>query len=353
MTGRGTWGAGGAARPQRPRRPRPQRPRGPLLAPLLVVAIAFCMQSGSALATKVIGAVGIVDALWLRTAIAALILIAVRPRSLRLPPRQQRATVALLALSLLGMNLSFYGAISVAPLGIVVAIEFAGPLVVAVVGSRRPVDFVWIALAAAGIAALVGPRGSIGLGGLVLSLSAGMFWGLYLVFARRAVSSLEPLHVTTLMFCGSAVLLTPVALLFAPRLAQQPSAVGAGRPGRRALLGGALLRRAGGPAAGARRHLQRAAQPGTGDRGTDGIPDHRPDTERARRRGDRGGDGRGGWGELERGDPPRSSSPAARRRRPGLTRSDRGAAVVPGAPGSQIPVSTAILPRLIALSTVS
>ena len=133
-------GRRGAAAP-----PAPPRSRGPLLAPLLVVAIAFSFQSGSALATKVIGAVGIVDALWLRTAIAALILIAVRPRSLRLPPRGQRATVALLALSLLGMNLSFYGAISVAPLGIVVAIEFAGPLVVAVLGSRRPVDFVWVA----------------------------------------------------------------------------------------------------------------------------------------------------------------------------------------------------------------
>ncbi len=204
------------------------RQRGPLLAPLLVVAIAFMFQTGSALATKVIGAVGIVDALWLRTALAAFILIAVRPRSLRLPPRRQRATVALLALSLLGMNLSFYGAISVAPLGIVVAIEFGGPLVVAVVGSRRLTDFVWVALAAAGIAALVGPRGSIGPGGLVLSLSAGLFWGLYLVFGRRAVSTLEPLHVTTLMVTGSAVLLTPVALLFAPRLAQHPSAVALG-----------------------------------------------------------------------------------------------------------------------------
>ena len=152
--------------------------RGPLLAPLLVVVIAFSMQSGSALATKVIGAVGVVDANWLRTATAALILIAVRPRSLRLPPRGQRLTVALLALSLLCMNLSFYGAISVAPLGIVVAIEFSGPLVVAVVGSRRLVDFVWVALAAAGIVALVGPSGSVGLAGLALSLSAGLFWGL-------------------------------------------------------------------------------------------------------------------------------------------------------------------------------
>ena len=86
----------------RPSRGSPSR--GPLLAPLLVVAIAFSMQSGSALATRVIGSVGVVDALFLRTAIAALILIAVRPRSLRLPPRGQRATVAALALSLLGMN---------------------------------------------------------------------------------------------------------------------------------------------------------------------------------------------------------------------------------------------------------
>jgi inner membrane transporter RhtA len=210
------------------RKARERARRSPLLAPLLVVAIAFMFQSGSALATKVIGAVGVVDALWLRTAVAALILIAVRPRSLRLPPRGQRRPVALLALSLLGMNLSFYGAISVAPLGIVVAIEFAGPLVVAVLGSRRPADFVWVALAAAGIAALVGPSGSIGPGGLALSLSAGLFWGLYLVFGRRAVSSLEPLHVTTLMLSGSAILLTPIVVLFAPRFAQHPSAIALG-----------------------------------------------------------------------------------------------------------------------------
>jgi inner membrane transporter RhtA len=199
-----------------------------LLAPLLVVAIAFSMQSGSALATKVIGSVGVVDALWLRTAIAALILIAVRPRSLRLPPREQRATVALLALSLLAMNLSFYGAISVAPLGVVVSIEFVGPLAVAVAGTRRLIDVVWIVLAAGGIVALVGPSGSIGLSGLLLALSAGTFWGVYLVLGRRAVSALEPLHVTTLMLAGSAILLTPLLAFSGQRLAQHPSAVALG-----------------------------------------------------------------------------------------------------------------------------
>jgi len=206
----------------------PRAARGPLVAPLLVIVIAFMMQSGSALATKVIAAVGVVDANWLRTTTAALILIAVRPRSLRLPPPGQRRTVGLLALSLLCMNLSFYGAISLAPIGIVVAIEFSGPLVVAVLGSRRPSDFVWVGLAAVGIAVLVGPSGSIGLGGLVLALSAALFWGLYLVLARRALGVLEPLHVTTLIFTGSALMLTPVALLFAPRLAHHPSAVALG-----------------------------------------------------------------------------------------------------------------------------
>jgi inner membrane transporter RhtA len=199
-----------------------------LLAPLLVILIAFSMQSGSALATHLIGTVGVLDALWLRTAIAALILIAVRPASLRLPPREQRVTVALLALALLGMNLSFYGAISVAPLGIVVSIEFAGPLAVAVIGSRRLVDFVWIALAAAGIVTLAGPSGSVSAVGVVLSLSAGFFWGAYLVLGRRAVTDLEPLAVTTLMITGSAVLLTPALLVFGGRLVDHPPAVALG-----------------------------------------------------------------------------------------------------------------------------
>jgi len=125
--------------------------RAGLAAPLLVVAVAFCFQTGSALATRVISAVGLVDALWLRTAIAAIILVAVRPRSLRLPPKGRRRPIALLTLSLLAMNLSFYGAISHAPLGIVVAIEFLGPLAVAVMGLRRKLDFLWIGLALAGV----------------------------------------------------------------------------------------------------------------------------------------------------------------------------------------------------------
>lgn len=202
--------------------------RAVLAAPFLVVAVAFCFQTGSALATRVISSLGILDALWLRTAIAAVILVAVRPRSLRLPPKGSRRPIVLLTLSLLAMNLSFYGAISQAPLGIVVAIEFLGPLAVAVMGVRRKLDFLWVGLALAGVVVLGGPTSSVSALGLGLSLVAACSWGTFVVLAKRAVTIMPPLHVTTLMLAGSALLLTPALAAWGPRMVHHPSAVALG-----------------------------------------------------------------------------------------------------------------------------
>ena len=174
-----------------------------------MVVIAASMQIGSALAVKVIGSLGIVEALWLRTAVAAVLLAAVRPRRLRLPGRGDRLPVVALTLVLLAMNLSFYGAITHAPVGIVVAIEFVGPLAVAVIGTRRPIDLLWIVLAGVGVLVLAGPAGSVTMLGLVLSLSAATWWAAYLLLAKRAVAAVQPLTLTTLMLGGSAILLTP------------------------------------------------------------------------------------------------------------------------------------------------
>jgi inner membrane transporter RhtA len=199
--------------------------RGAGTAALIVVVIAVSFQTGSALAVKVIGSVGIVEALWLRTAIAALILALLRPRYLRLPPRGQRLPVAALTLALLGMNASFYAAISNAPVGLVVAIEFLGPLAVAVIGSRRPLDFAWIVLAGAGVVALAGPTSSVGSLGLAFSLLAACFWAAYLLLAKRAVRDMDPLPVTTLMLAGSAAMLTPVLLATGPKISGHGSAI--------------------------------------------------------------------------------------------------------------------------------
>jgi inner membrane transporter RhtA len=208
--------AGDAARTSR---------RGAVSSALLVVAIGVVMQAGSALAVQVIDSVGVIEALWLRTFFAALVLAVARPRSLRLPAKGHRLVMAGLILSLLAMNLCFYEAISRASMGIVVAVEFLGPLALAVAGSRRLLDILWVMLAGLGIAILAGPSGSTGIVGLTFALGSGGCWAAYLLLAKRAGSQMEPLRATTLMLVGSSVLLTPLLLATGARVAGHGSAI--------------------------------------------------------------------------------------------------------------------------------
>jgi inner membrane transporter RhtA len=207
-------------------RPDRQSGRGPTrrdaaVAASLVVVLTLSIQTGSALAVKVIASVGVFEALWLRTAFAALLLLVIRPSALRrLPPRGHRLPLAALAATLFLMNLSFYGAISRIPVGIVVAIEFVGPLGVAVLGTRRRLDWLWIVLA--------GPSGSATGLGLLLALSAGSCWGLYLLLAKRAVTGMDPLSVTALMMAGATILATPLLLVDGVRLSGHWNAVALG-----------------------------------------------------------------------------------------------------------------------------
>ena len=198
---------------------------GAVSSALLVVAIGVVMQAGSALAVQVIDSVGVIEALWLRTFFAALLLAVARPRSLRLPAKGHRLVMAGLIISLLAMNLCFYEAISRAPIGIVVAVEFMGPLALAVAGTRHLLDILWVVLAALGIAILAGPSGSTGIVGLAFALGSGGFWAAYLLLAKRAGSQMEPLRATTLMLVGSSVLLTPVLFATGVRVAGHGSAI--------------------------------------------------------------------------------------------------------------------------------
>jgi inner membrane transporter RhtA len=83
------------------------------------------------------------------------------------------------------MNACFYEAIARLPLGAAVTIEFWGPIAVAVVTSHRRTDFVWVALAVAGVALLGEGFAGAQLGGLALIAAAGGFWALYIVLGRR------------------------------------------------------------------------------------------------------------------------------------------------------------------------
>ena len=93
-----------------------------------------------------------------------------------------------------------------------VTIEFLGPLAVAVLGSRRLLDWVWIVLAGSGVVVLAGPSGTADPLGLAFSFAAAACWGAFLLLAKRAVTHLDALSVTTMMLVGSAVLMTPLLL---------------------------------------------------------------------------------------------------------------------------------------------
>jgi inner membrane transporter RhtA len=97
---------------------------------------------------------------------------------------------ALFGLVLGAMNLTFYEALDRIPLGVAVTIEFLGPITLATVLSRRPRDFAWVALAAAGVVLLTAPwtEGGGGLDGVgvAFALVAAVLWATYIVLAQRA-----------------------------------------------------------------------------------------------------------------------------------------------------------------------
>jgi len=161
-----------------------------ILLPVLLVTLGMVFtQTGAGFAKLLFPLVGAAVATALRLTLAALVLILVfRPWRHRLDAGQWRA-VLLYGGAMGAMNLFFYAALEHIPLGIAVALEFTGPLAVALFGARKPLDFVWIALALAGFALLLPwgeTRGDISPLGISLALCAGACWAGYIVFGQRA-----------------------------------------------------------------------------------------------------------------------------------------------------------------------
>jgi inner membrane transporter RhtA len=181
-------------------------------APLLIIGLAVSMQVGSAIATSLFGRVGPLGVLWLRCALAALLLVALfRRRALVLPVADRRGVVAL-GLVLAAMNACIFEAIARVPLGVASTIEFIGPLLVALAGSRRARDVAWVVLAGIGVALLGSPGTDVDALGAAFAFGSAACWAVYIVLAKRLVGGAEPLPVLTFTLAVAAVVLTAPAI---------------------------------------------------------------------------------------------------------------------------------------------
>lgn len=180
----------------------------------LVLGAIASVQFGSAIATTLFERVGPGGAVLLRLVSATIVLLALwRPR-LRGRTRHELLLAVMFGVVLAGMNLSFYQALHRIPLGIAVTIEFVGPLVVAVSGSRRLVDLVWVGLAAVGILALThgGAHGLNALG-VGFALVAGCLWGGYILVNARVGQAFERGTGLALAMLVASVVVLPAGVI--------------------------------------------------------------------------------------------------------------------------------------------
>ena len=181
-------------------------------APLYVIAGVASTQVGGAIAKTLFDDLGPTGTVVLRTLFAALALALLwRPR-IAGHTRRDLVLAAAFGVVLAGMNLSFYEALDRIPLGIAVTIEFAGPLAVAVGGSRRALDLVWVVLAAAGILLLARGGGDVNAAGVAFALLAGVFWGAYILLSARVGRVFPGGSGLTLAMAIAALLLLPVGI---------------------------------------------------------------------------------------------------------------------------------------------
>jgi inner membrane transporter RhtA len=194
-----------------------------------VLGAIASVQIGAAVATKLFPDVGPSGTVLLRLVLSAVLLLAfVRP-TIRGRARGDLQLGVAYGVVLAAMNGVFYEALDRIPLGVAVTIEFIGPLAVAVLGSRRRIDFVWVALAAAGVVLLTSDGGrSLDLVGVAFAAAAGVAWGLYILLAQRVGQVFPGASGLALALAVGAVVVAPFGLVGAGSRLWDAGVVGRG-----------------------------------------------------------------------------------------------------------------------------
>ena len=194
----------------------------------LVVWGIISVQVGAAIAKDLFHLVPPTALVWLRLFTSAVILlIMARPR---LPGHSRRDWLIVLGfgVSLMTMNWAIYQSFARIPLGIAVTIEFLGPLAVAVIGSRRLRDLIWVLLAATGVALLGASRATLSLAGVGFALLAGLGWACYILLSAQTGRRWPGLTGLALASMVGAIALVPPAILDAGSRLLNPTVLALG-----------------------------------------------------------------------------------------------------------------------------
>ncbi|MBN2978846.1 threonine/homoserine exporter RhtA [Pseudomonas fluorescens] len=193
---------------------------------LLLIAMAS-IQSGASLAKSMFPVIGAQGTTTLRLIFASVIMLLIlRPWRAKLTAKSLR-TVVVYGMALGGMNFLFYMSLRSVPLGIAVALEFTGPLAVAIYASRKAVDFLWIALAIIGLLLLI-PMGEassgIDLTGAAYALGAGVCWALYILFGQKAGND-NGVQTAALGVMIAALFVAPIGIVHAGSALLMPALI--------------------------------------------------------------------------------------------------------------------------------
>lgn len=203
-------------------------------SPILILGGIASVQFGSAFAATLFDQAGPAGVVLLRLTLAAALLLPIsRPRLAGRTPRQLLVAIGF-GVALAAMNWSFYEALNRLPLGPAVTVEFAGPLAVAILGSRRVLDLLWAALAGGGVALLAfagsDGSGSAGLNalGLLLAVVAGSCWACYILLSQRVGSIFPGLQGLAIALAVGAVLMVPAGVVEGGGALLRPAVLGGG-----------------------------------------------------------------------------------------------------------------------------
>lgn len=198
---------------------------GPVMPYVTLLAGMISLVVGTSFAKSLFPLVGAEGASAVRVGLAAIVLVCVfRPWKMKLTRAEALGVVAYgLAMGLL--NLTFYVSLKTIPLGIALAIEFAGPLGLALLSSRRLVHFAWVGLAVAGLLMLLpiwGGMAALDAVGVGFAAAAGLCWAAYIVLGKR-LTHLHPGRTVSLGMVVAALVILPFGVASAgPALLSPP-----------------------------------------------------------------------------------------------------------------------------------